>query len=57
MKRYEMADSMGYYMKMREHENGSYVQYEEVRNLIEHILDDCSLWETKPELLIEEWGE
>ena len=42
---------------MREHEGGDYVRYEEVRGLVENILDDLSLWETKPEILIKEWGE
>ncbi len=60
MKRYDNALILkGFKMKtvMREDEKGDYVRYEDVRNLVEHILDDLSLWETKPETLIKEWGE
>ena len=40
---------------MREQDEGNYVRYEDVRNLVEYILDDRSLWETRPEIVIKEW--
>jgi len=60
MKRYDKALILkGFKMvtRMREHENGDYLRYEDVRQMLESVLDDCHLWETKPELLIKEWGE
>ncbi len=39
MKRYEIADSMGYYMEMREDDEGRYVKYKDVIKLLKLYID------------------